>query len=313
MPVYIKSTGMLMPQKSEDGRTLKCLKPEIKEFIDPKESRRLSGIIKNGIFAGMTALKKGDVKRPDAIITGTGLGCLSDTIKFISSIKQLNEENLNPAPFIYSTHNTVGGTISILTGCTGYNSTFVHRGLSFESALFESFLMIRENPELKILCGGVDELTEEYLIIAGRLELHKENSIPAEGAGFLLLTGKNEGSVAEISDIKTVPVVDKMKTVRYFREFIEKNNINPAKTVLFTPFNGDSECDDWKKDVLRSHKWSNIINPKESTGEFMTAGALSTAMAVDMIMDQPQIKQILIWNSFLNMENSFILIGNGSI
>jgi 3-oxoacyl-[acyl-carrier-protein] synthase II len=313
MPAYIISTGVVIPEKSEDGKTFRCPKPEIREFIDPKESRRFSGIIKNGIFAGMTALKNGGIKCPDAIITGTGLGCLSDTIKFISSIKQGGEENLNPAPFIYSTHNTVGGTISILTGCTGYNSTFVHRGISFESALFESFLMSREEPELNILCGGVDEITNEYLVISERIGLHKEKSIPGEGAGFVVLTGKKDGSVAEISDIKTVSVIDKMKTVKYFREFIEKNKIDPAKTVLFAPFNGDSECDNWKKDVLKSYKWSNIVNPKEVTGEFMTAGALSTVMAVDLIIKDPQIKQVLVWNSFLNMENAFIFIKNGSI
>jgi len=80
-----------------------------------------------------------------------------------------------------------------------------------------------------------------------------------------------------------------------------------------TPFNGDSECDNWKKDVLKSYKWSNIVNPKETTGEFMTAGALSTVMAVDLIIKDPQIKQVLVWNSFLNMENAFIFIKNGSI
>ncbi|HQO92272.1 MAG TPA: 3-oxoacyl-ACP synthase, partial [bacterium] len=212
MPAYIRSTGILIPHKNEDGTTFRCQKPEIKEFIDPKESRRFSGIIKNGVFAGMTALKNGGIRKPDAIITGTGLGCLSDTIKFISSIKQGGEENLNPAPFIYSTHNTVGGTISILTGCTGYNSTFVHRGISFESALFESFLISCEEPELNILCGGVDELTNEYLVIAERIGLHRENSIPGEGAGFVVLSGEKEGSVAEVSDIKTVPVIDKIQT-----------------------------------------------------------------------------------------------------
>lgn len=313
MAVYIKSAGALFPQKSEDGKTFKCIKPEIKEFIDPKESRRLSTIIKNGIYAGMTALKNGHVQRPDAIITGTGLGCLSDTIKFIGSINQFNEENLNPAPFIYSTHNTVGGTISILTGCTGYNSTFVHRGVSFESALLESFLMSCEEPGHNILCGGVDELTNEYLVIADRIGIHKEDSIPGEGAGFVVLAGKKEGSVAELAGISLVPVADKIKVTNSLRKFIESHSIDPAETLLFTPFNGDSECDNWKKDILMSHKWKDIASPKMTTGEFMTAGALSTVIAVDRMAADPSIRQILIWNSFLNMENAFIFIKNGSV
>lgn len=309
MTVYIKSTGLFIPQKNEEGNTFKCQKPEIKEFIDPKESRRLSTIIKSGIYAGMTALKNGSVEKPDAVITGTGLGCLNDTIKFISSIKQFNEENLNPAPFIYSTHNTVGGTISILTGSTGYNSTFVHRGISFESALFESFLMICENPDLHILCGGVDELTNEYVTITGRLDLHKD-SIPGEGAGFFVLTGKKKDVLAEIKDIRLVPVFDKKKVQRAFERFIEKNSIVPASTLLFAPFNGDKDRDSWKKEIASAYNWKEIVCPKDKTGEFMTAGALSTGLAAERIACDPKTEQILVWNSFLNMENAFILLKN---
>jgi len=312
MTVYIKSTAALMPEKSENGRLFVCPKPQIKDFIDPKESRRMSGIIKNGIFAGMTALKNGGIPKPDAIITGTGLGCLSDTIKFISSIVQYNEENLNPASFIYSTHNTVGGAISILTGCTGYNSTFVHRGISFESALMEAFLISAESPELNILAGGVDELTEEYIAITARMGIYKESSVPGEGAAFVVISGSKENAVCEMAAIKIVPSFDKITVENVFRQFIELNGIDPSKTVIFTPFNGDSECDNWKKQILMPHSWKRIVNPKEITGEFMTAGALSTVMAVQTVVEKGE-RQVLVWNSFLNMENAFILIKNVSI
>lgn len=305
MTVYIKSTASLMPEKSENGRSFVCPKPQIKDFIDPKESRRMSAIIKNGIFAGMTALKNAGIAKPDAIITGTGLGCLSDTVRFMSSILQYNEENLNPAPFIYSTHNTVGGAISILTGCTGYNSTFVHRGVSFESALLDAYLLSIESPELNILAGGVDELTNEYAVITERMGLYKELSVPGEGAAFAVISGNKENAVCEIAGIKIVPSFDKITVENAFRKFIESNSIDPSKTVIFTPFNGDSECDNWKKQVLMPHNWKNIVSPKELTGEFMTAGALSFAMACEF-KDRP----VLVWNSFLNMENAFILIKN---
>lgn len=308
MTVYIKSTASLMPEKSENGRSFVCPKPQIKDFIDPKESRRMSAIIKNGIFAGMTALKNAGIAKPDAIITGTGLGCLSDTVKFMSSILQYNEENLNPAPFIYSTHNTVGGAISILTGCTGYNSTFVHRGVSFESALLDAYLLSMESPEMNILAGGVDELTNEYAVITERMGLYRESSVPGEGAAFAVISGSKENAVCEIAAIKIIPSFDKITVENAFRQFIESNSIDPSKTVIFTPFNGDSECDNWRKQVLMPHNWKNIVSPKELTGEFMTSGALSFAMACEF-KDRP----VLVWNSFLNMENAFILIKNVTV
>lgn len=303
MAVYVKSTASLMPEKSENGRSFVCQKPPIKDFIDPKESRRMSAIIKNGIFAGMTALKNAGIAKPDAIITGTGLGCLSDTVKFMASIIQYGEENLNPAPFIYSTHNTVGGAISILTGCRGYNSTFVHRGVSFESALMDAYLLSVESPELNILTGGVDELTNEYAVITERMGLYKESSVPGEGAAFAVISGVKDNAVCEIAGIRIVPSFDKITVENALRQFIESNSIDPSKTVIFTPFNGDSECDNWKKQILMPHSWKKISVPKELTGEFMTAGALSFAMACRL-----EERSVLVWNSFLNMENAFIFI-----
>ena len=51
-------------------------------------------------------LKNAGLGTPDAIITGTGLGCLSDTVKFMDSILKFNEENLNPAPlYIFDTQH----------------------------------------------------------------------------------------------------------------------------------------------------------------------------------------------------------------
>jgi len=307
MNAYIKATGALFPEKDLETGIFKSPKPPIKEFVDPKESRRMSSIIKSGIFSGMTALKKCSVSTPGAIITGTGLGCLGDTIKFISSIIQFNEENLNPAPFIYSTHNSIGGQLSIITQCKGYNSTFVHRGISFESALFEAFLMIKEGSCNDILVGGADELTDEYLKITERMGLFKESCTPGEGSGFMVVSGTEKESSVEIGDIVLVPSFDRAEIDLRFRRFIEKNKVVPEETVILVPFNGDSGCDKWKEKVVAAYNFKEIIKPKDRTGEFMTAGALSTVAGAEMIV-QKEAENVLVWNSFLNMESAFILM-----
>jgi 3-oxoacyl-[acyl-carrier-protein] synthase II len=309
MRVYIKSKGALYPEKELDSGIFRSPKPSIKEFVDPKESRRMSGIIKSGIFSGMTALKDAGMEKPEAIITGTGLGCLSDTLKFIGSIVQYNEENLNPAPFIYSTHNSIGGQLSIITGCKGYNSTFVHRGISFESALFEAYLMIKEKSARDILVGGADELTAEYLEITKRMGLFKEECSAGEGSGFLLVSDEKDGSKVELCDIKLVPSFDRIKVENSLAGFIDKNDIIPEETLFFAPFNGDSQCDGWKGKVTSLYNWKGVVSPKKETGEFMTAGALSTSKAFEMIMETGE-KNIFLWNSFLNMESAFILMRN---
>ena len=74
------------------------------------------------------------------LLPDTGLGCLEDTEKFLSSIYTNEEKLLNPTPFIQSTHNTVAGAIALAIKCHGYNATYTHRGFSFESALEDALI-----------------------------------------------------------------------------------------------------------------------------------------------------------------------------
>ena len=296
MELYITGKGAVYPEKNEEGTELRCPKPDIKEFMHPKESRRLSRIIKNGILAGMNALKDAGLGTPDAIITGTGLGCLSDTVKFMDSILKFNEENLNPAPFIYSTHNTVGGTLSILTGCKGYNSTFVHRGLSFESALKDAMLLFEDGDVSTVLVGGIDELTDEYVKIAERLELHKDY-LPGEGGAFFVMGKEKKNAQAQIADLKLFPKKEKEEVIEAFNAFVKKNRVDTENSVLLSLSSYDSGL-----------KWKDVVNPREKTGEFMTASALVMNEALEMLDNG--MESVVMWNSFLNMENAFILLRN---
>jgi len=299
MRLYITGKGAVYPEKNEEGTELRCPKPNIKEFMHPKESRRLSRIIKNGILAGMNSLKDAQIEKPDAIVTGTGLGCLSDTVKFMNTLVKFNEENLNPAPFIYSTHNTVGGQISILTGCKGYNSTFVHRGLSFESALKDAMLLFEDGDISTALVGGIDELTDEYVKIADRLELHKDH-LPGEGGAFFVISKDSQKAKAEIAGLKLVPKRDKDESLKKFEEFIDKNQIDTKNTVLVSTSSiGTDLC------------WKNVVDPRDRTGEFMTGSALNLDIGVDLV-EQGE-KSVVLWNSFLDMENAYLYLKNAKI
>ncbi|NJK84751.1 MAG: beta-ketoacyl synthase chain length factor [Bacteroidales bacterium] len=108
-------------------------------------SRRMSRIVKMGICSALKCLKESGVEVPDAIITGTGFGCIEDTEKFLGSIIQNEEKMLNPTPFIQSTHNTVGAAIALKIKCNNYNNTYVHRGFSFEHALLDGLMLLNED------------------------------------------------------------------------------------------------------------------------------------------------------------------------
>lgn len=185
-PVYIQSLASICPQgEPVEGRLSAC-EPDYKEWIkDAGLRRRMSRIVKMGVTAGLQCL--GDTSaKPDAIVTATGLGCLADTEKFLRSIGSQDEERLSPTPFIQSTFNTIGAQIALLSGNKAYNSTYVHRAFSFESALLDGMMRLQSGDAGNVLVGAVDELTPTVFHILERMGAWRK--FPAgEGASFFLL------------------------------------------------------------------------------------------------------------------------------
>ena len=203
MEVFINGIGLISPKPTFEGTgyslssiqvdapdRLRCIEPDYKNYINPSLLRRMSRMIKMGITAAKICLANAGVEKPGAIITGTGLGCIEDTEKFIHSIIENNEELLTPTPFIQSTHNTVGGQIALLLNCHEYNFTYVHRGISFESALSDASMLLQENSADTVLVGGIDELTDNSFKLLKQLGIYNQRTVGGEGAAFFLVSGK---------------------------------------------------------------------------------------------------------------------------
>src|SRR4051812_1090532 len=123
--VYIRSASSISVQAMASGEGAVAMRPiafpaavvepDYKQFINPGMLRRMSPIVKYGVAAGIDCLQKAGVASPTAVITGTGLGCLRDTQKFMETFLTTKEETLPPTAFIQSTHNTVSGQLALLT------------------------------------------------------------------------------------------------------------------------------------------------------------------------------------------------------
>lgn len=212
MSTFIHGMGLISAQetfgkdslvKSIDytGKKFQSLEPDYSEWIDPKFIRRMSKIIRTGVASAKLALKQSGLEKPDAIITGTGLGCLEDTELFLNRLIINHEEALNPTPFIQSTHNTIGSQVALITQCLGYNQTFTHRAFSFELALQDAHLLLEENPTQNILMGSADEVTDLSLTVLEKLGLPVQHG---EGAGFFVLNGKSQNAIAEVCDVSMI-------------------------------------------------------------------------------------------------------------
>jgi hypothetical protein len=129
--------------------------PNYKDFIPVAALRRLSSILKSSITASIDC-KENANSDFDAIIVGTGLGCLTDTEKFLQTVYQKNSDFISPTAFIQSTHNTIAGQISLHFKNHSYNITHTQNHLSFEHSLMDGLMCLSEGKK-HVLVGAADE------------------------------------------------------------------------------------------------------------------------------------------------------------
>lgn len=348
MKTYIRSSSCISPQKTfrnegfltgiveYTGTRLNALEPDYKEFIDPKLIRRMSHVIKMGVAAAKDCLYQAGVEMPGAIITGTALGCLEDTVGFMTRMVEQNEELLPPTAFIQSTHNTVAAQVALMLKCHGYNNTFVHKGISFESALIDAIMLLREQDADNILVGGTEEMVDVSFKILTRLGLYRrqptsnlellsseaKGSMGGEGAAFFLLTDKgSEDNLAELSAIKTLYNINDIDAG--ITKFLAENNLEPDDIdLVITGKNGDLKNDAIYKQLNSSiFKNNNIANYKHLCGDYATSSSFALWLAANVIKrgfipqtviekqaDSQAPKKVLIYNHYLNKYHSLMLV-----
>lgn len=177
--IYIRSAAQISVQKPlcEDwmadpvqlsGEYLRSQDPDFKPFLSPMQARRMGLILKRAIAVSLTALRNAGIECPDAIFTGTGLGCMENTENFLSAMCRDGEEMLPPTYFMMSTHNTISSAVAILLRCHGQNCTYSQKGISFESALLDAFLQLQVGGISNALVGVHDETTPDtYDLLKG--------------------------------------------------------------------------------------------------------------------------------------------------
>lgn len=159
---------MVEPLSSTEPYVRSC-EPNYREFLSPIESRRLGKVLKRALVTSLKVMSDSGVTNPDAIITGTGLGCVENTESFLKALCIDGEQLLKPTHFMQSTHNTIGSLIAIHTKSHGYNVTYSDKATSFESALYDALLQFAVTPIKNALVGSHDEVTPSYFTLLKRI------------------------------------------------------------------------------------------------------------------------------------------------
>jgi hypothetical protein len=341
MAIYINGIGLISPQETRnnqiflkekialDGEYFKINEPPYKDFIAPKELRRMSKILRNGIVAARLAMDESNCSHPDAILTGTGLGCAVDTEKFLISMVENQETLLTPTSFIQSTHNTLGGSIAIGLGCHNYNMTYVHRGFSFESALLDAQLMMDSGEIQNALVGGFDEMTDNHTHILRSSEQYHPltGAVPGQGAGFFVLENqKKANSYAELLSIETLYKVPSEDVFQKIDAILKENGVDASKLLVLLGENGIQAEQAVYDGFKNAHSEINTAAYKDLCGEYYTSTAFAMWMGAQMLAKQeiPAVVQaknhqmdvlehVLIYNIFDQKETSLILMKNVEI
>lgn len=349
MSIYIRSAASVSAQNtlgnnafltdpvSYSGTRLPAVEPDYKKYIDPKQIRRMSHVIKMGVAAAQECLNNAQVEMPGAIVTGTAFGCLEDTYTFLGRIIEMEEEMLPPTAFIQSTHNTVGAQVALMLKCHAYNNTFVHKGVSYENALLDGVLLLKEGDADNVLVGGIDEMTDASFTVLTRLGLYKrqpvnnlelyktssKGTIGGEGASFVLITDKpSNDNMAELTALKTVfkpnEPIDEIVSA-----FLAQEGLSPADIdVVVTGKNGDIRNDAAYNFIAGMFADSSVANFKHLCGEYPTSSAFGLWMAANIVKEGnvpaiavqkasgtgKKLKKVLFYNHYQNVYHSLMLL-----
>jgi 3-oxoacyl-[acyl-carrier-protein] synthase II len=315
MAVYIRSAIAISPQYTflkgfvpDDPviyeNLLQNILPDFKSYFEPLERRRMSKIIKTGATCAIEAIREADIERPDMIISGTGLGCIEDTEKFLNNVLTSEISMHTPTAFVQSTHNSIGALIAVKYKCHGYNVVYANKTVSFEHALLDAMLHFAEGNVNYILLNGFDEITaENYQLKKGvglfksgkftNLDILRSNSsgsIPGEGATSFILS--DDLSTANLARIDTVELhysfEDQEKLKTWIVNSIAKNNLTVTDIdLLVCGINGDQENDAVYKELMAT-LFADSIHAyyKHLCGEYDTASAFGLWFCAETIKNQ---------------------------
>lgn len=324
-----------------DGNTVeptavytKGVEPDYKQFLNPTASRRFSRLIKMSLVAAQKSIAMADGVMPEAIITGTGLGCLEDTAKFLHALIENNESMLSPTAFIQSTHNTISGQIAMMITCYHPNYTYSNRYFSFESSLLDGILMLQDNSCKHVMVNAADEVISSVHTIIKRMKLwdrtesiDQQSNMPVTiGEGVMSMIISSEKRNTSLAKIRAFKLLYKLPAESSIEEqlqlFLQEASLTVADIdVVLLGMNGDPSNDCYYTPVRSLFAGSTQLVYKHLFGESFTASSFAYWLGAQIIRTkriQPSCiladknhhapKHIVIYNQFRGKYHSFCLL-----
>lgn len=268
------------------------ISPDYKAYIPAAALRRLSTILRMGIAASKACQEKVTTGF-DSISVGTGLGCLTDTEKFLVTINTVSGDILSPTAFIQSTHNTISGQISLDLKNHSYNMTHTQNAVSFEVALMDAMLCVDEGKK-SVLAGAADEAIPFLERLRGNLI---ETTHPfTSGATFGVISPDKNQSIAHIRACEVIFSEEDPATI--VSRFLEKQHVDLKDSDLI--------LEAGEHFVSSGAKHVNFL---DYSGYYQSASAFAFHLAHDWFLENAATQTVLIVNNLERGKLGLTLLG----
>ncbi|MDR2449730.1 MAG: beta-ketoacyl synthase chain length factor [Prevotellaceae bacterium] len=307
---------------------VRSIDPDYKQYFPPNTIRRLGKILKRALLTSHRVMEETGVTHPDAIITATGLGCVENTEIFLDALVREGEALLKPTHFMQSTHNTISSLIAIDVHCHGYNTTYAHKGISFECALLDAFLQLKNEQIATALVGAHDEMTPNCFVLLKRTGYlgHSGNGFSGETAVNMLLGGQwRENALCRLREVAFLYRPGKGDLQQSLEHLLQQSHccLEDIDAVMIGN-NGREENDRiYRENCPILFPGKKLLRYKHLFGESYTASGLGVHAAAVCLRqqripahlfinagngEQQGVKHILFYNQFENKNHSFILL-----
>lgn len=189
------------PQPLSDALT-RSREADYKQFIPPLEARRMGRILKRAIATARTATAQAGIGIPEAIVTGTGLGCIENTEIFLDALCREGEDQMMPTRFMQSTHNTISSIVAINLKAHGYNTTYAHNTVSFQSALMDAMMQLRRGKIANAMVCAHDEMTPSYHALLCKGGYLKGKQAAECAVSMVLATANPDNALCEVAGMR---------------------------------------------------------------------------------------------------------------
>ena len=344
--MFIKDLCAISPQGTLDeslfegelrifeGNKYLIEEPDYSDLIPKGLLRRMGKASRIGVKVGIPLLERNpDV---DGIIIGTGDGGIEDSLKFVGQIIEYDEGTLTPTNFVQSTPNSLAGTLALMGKKTGYNNTYVDKGLAFEACVLDAQLLLAEGEASSLLIGNVEQFYIQNYNIEFQDGLYKlqettsdkllnsntDGTVNGEGCAMFVVDGNKQGAIAELVDVDQITYPTREELDNKLSEFLETNQLTTDDIdTLVLGYNGDQR-EDYLYDEMKAHFDSEITTYafKNLCGEYATVMAFATYFSTQILQEKlmPEmccltnsykpVKNLLIYNHYRGRLHGFILL-----